>query len=95
MDRREFFRKSILGLGAFFLMNKSFAKVVQKAAEGSLGYKNESRFPNKNCQNCKHYKMSEDGESGECVLLPMKKMMKADVVLVDPKGHCNMWAKIS
>lgn len=100
MNRRDFVKKSLLSFGAFFIINaaglaNSLASVVLKAREGSLGYKDVSRFLNKKCDNCRHFKPRDGEEAGECVLMAMKNLMKADVVLVAPKGHCNMWAKIS
>ncbi|MFA7614174.1 MAG: hypothetical protein WCY48_08040 [Candidatus Caldatribacteriota bacterium] len=99
MNRRDLLQKSLLGLGALLMINaaglvNSVASVVLKAREKSLGYKDESPFPSKSCDNCRHYKVRDDEELGECVLVAMKNLMKADVVLVAPKGHCNMWAKI-
>lgn len=99
MNRRDLLKKSLLGFGAFFMINaagliNSVASVVLKAREGALGYKDVSRFPSKSCDNCRHFKVRDGEEFGECVLVAMKNLMKADVVLVAPKGHCNMWAKI-
>lgn len=99
MDRRNFLKKSILGLGAFLVINgaaaiSGFAASIVEASEGKLGYKLESRFPSKNCLNCKSYQQREKEEMGQCILTAMKKVMKAEVVLVEKAGHCNMWAKI-
>lgn len=96
MERRDFLKRSFLGLGAILVasvanISNSVASVILKAVPGKLGYREKSSFPQKSCENCKNYK----AESGECVLLAMRNVMKADVVLVEKAGYCNMWAKVS
>lgn len=82
-------------MGAFAIVElASLTNLVAAAAvkviPGKLGYQEVSKFPQKRCENCKNYR----AETGECVLLAMKNVMKAEHVLVDRDGHCNMWAKI-
>lgn len=96
MNRRELLQKSLFSLGALALVQlssiaSSMASVVVKALPGKLGYQAVSKFPHKKCENCKSYQ----AQSGECVLLAMKNVMKADQVLVESGGHCQMWAKVS
>lgn len=95
MNRRDLLKKCLFSLGTLALLQlssleNSMASVVLKALPGKLGYREVSKFPNKKCQSCKHYK----ADSGECVLAAMRNVMKANVVLVEPQAHCNMWAKI-
>lgn len=96
MNRRDLLKKSLLSLGALALVNlasavNALASVAVKALPGKLGYREESRFPQKRCDNCKSY----NAQSSECVLQAMRNAMKAQQVLVEKAGHCNMWAKIS
>lgn len=95
MNRRSFFKRSFGALMVIGLakMASAFASTVVEATEGKLGYKKVSKFQDKNCLNCKHYKAVEGKKLGECPLEAMKKIMNADVVLVEPLGYCNVWAK--
>lgn len=95
MNRRDLLKKGLFSLGVIALSQVAsslgaYAANVVKAAPGKLGYRDVSKFPHKNCENCKHFK----AESSECVLISMRKQMKADQVLVDKAGHCNMWIAI-
>lgn len=96
MRRRDFLQKSLFSFItlSFWQISSSLAAVVLEASVGKLGYKVKSPFEQKNCLNCKNYKAHAEKDSGECVLIAMKKLMKADVVIVREEAYCNMWAAI-
>lgn len=101
MNRRDFFKNTMISIAVSVSggINKVLAKAVEstksvRALVGKLGYREESKLPTKNCLNCKSYKIIKDNKDGECELVSMRKVMKSDLVIVNPKGHCVMWAKI-
>ena len=73
MERRRFLKKGLFGLAALMVVNvaqvaSSFAAVVLKADIGKFQYQEKSRFPQKNCLNCAHYKERAGEDLGECSL---------------------------